>query len=148
VLTVSSTFEEACIRYGQFLSSNGYRRQILWVTSRDVLVTDRRLFYVRAPVPAHNLERVRELFDTAMREQSGVSFSTVCETEHATCCRVWVPADDEERQRAMCPPELKMRASTAESRIRGKEVRSRLLWWYLSLRYGMRQKNIQPLFWG
>ena len=145
---MSSTFEEACIRYSQFLGDNGYHSQILWITPRDILVTDRRSFYVRTPVPASNLERARELFETAIKQQSGVSFSTVCETDHATCCRAWAPADHEERQRAMCPPELKMSASTTESRVQGKEVRSRLLWWYLRLRYESRQKNNESLFWG
>ena len=83
-----------------------------------------------------------------MKDQSGVSFKTVCETEHATLCAVCVPADSSERQYAMCSQkDPKMSAAIGESRVRGKEIRSSFLWWYLRLRHWKNQSLKDQLFW-
>jgi len=149
VLTMTTTFEEECSQFGRFLVSNGYPDKLIWVTPQDVLVTGARHFYVRVPVPADNLKYARELYDTAMKQQSGISFSTVCETDQATCCNVWVPVDEDERQRAMCSKAaLKMSAATGDSRAQGKRVRNRVVWWYLSLRHRRKQARRADLFWG
>jgi hypothetical protein len=145
---VASTFEEACARFSRFLSNNAYSDALVWVTPQDILFTDRRLLYVKLPVPKTNLKRVRELFDAAMKEQSGISFSTVCKLDEATCCRAWVPANEDERERAMCPRDLKLSAHLEGSRLAGKAVRSALLWWYLRLRYRKLQTGSDDVFWG
>jgi len=149
VLKATSSFEEECSRFRQFLSADGYPDQIIWVTPEDVLVAGVRRFYVKLPVPAKNLEYARELFERATRQQSGVSFSTVCETRESTCCNVWVPGDDDERQRAMCSKtDLKLSVAAAGSRAVGKEIRNRFLWWYLRLRHRKEQAGKENLFWG
>jgi hypothetical protein len=145
---VASTFEEACGRYVDFLARNDYPSKLLWVTSEDILFTDHRLIYVRVPVPDRNLNAVRSLFDTATKEQLGISFSTVCIMGSVTCCKAWVPADEDERQRAMCPKDLKLSAATGISLLPGKPVRSRLLWWYVRVRYRKQQAGINDVFWG
>ena len=84
-----------------------------------------------------------------MKEHSGVSFHAVCETDHRTLCTVWVPRDEDERQRAMCSKtDLKTTVPVDASRVRGREVRSRLVWWYLQLRYRGTKTNKEFLFWG
>jgi hypothetical protein len=146
---MSASFEESCARFREFLANNGYAHEAVWITPKDVLLSGRRLVYVRLPIPGGNREHARALFDTAMKEQSGVSFKTVCETDYATLCTVWVPADDSERQHAMCSKaDLKMSAATSEGRVRGKEVRSGFLWRYLQLRYRKNQALKDQLFWG
>jgi len=130
------------------LSDNGYPGALVWVTPQDILFTDRRLLYVKLPVPDSNLRHVREIYETAMKEQSGISFSTVCELEQSSCCRVWVPADEDERQRAMCPRDLKLSACVESSRLPGKAVRSGLLWQYLCIRHRQRQASGRDFFWG
>jgi hypothetical protein len=145
----TSSFDEECTRFRQFLSAHGYPDQIIWVTPEDVLIAGARRFYVKLPVPAKNLEHARELFETAVKQQSGVSFSTVCEIHDSTCCNVWVPSDDDERQRAMCSKTaLKMSVATASSRATGREIRNRFLWWYLGLRHRKEQARKVNYFWG
>jgi hypothetical protein len=104
--------------------------------------------YVRTPIPDRNLNAVRDLFDTAMKGQLGISFSTVCIIDSATCCKAWVPADEDERQRAMCSRDLKLSAAIGTSLLPGKPVRSQLLWWYLRFRYRKQQAGIDDVFWG
>jgi hypothetical protein len=146
---MSASFEESCARFSEFLADNGYAHAPVWITPKDVLLGGQRLLYVKLPIPEGNQKRARTLFDTAMKEQSGVSFKTVCETDGATLCTVWVPADDSERERAMCSKtDLKMSLSPCESRVRGKEVRSGLLWRYLQLHYRKSQTLKDQLFWG
>jgi hypothetical protein len=145
---VAFTFEKACARYGRFLNENGHSSALLWVTSQDILFTDRRLLYVKLPLPESNLKLVRELFDTAMAQQSGISFSTVCRLDEATCCRAWAPANEEEASRAMCPRDLKMSAHAESSRFVGEAVRNRLRWRYLHIRYPQREASIGDFFWG
>lgn len=91
---MSASFEESCARFSEFLADNGYAHAPVWITPKDVLLGGQRLLYVKLPIPEGNQKRARTLFDTAMKEQSGVSFKTVCETDGATLCTVWVPADD------------------------------------------------------
>jgi hypothetical protein len=146
---MSASFEESCARFCEFLAANGYTRELAWITPQDVLLSGTRLLYVRVPIPNSNQEHARALFDAAMKEQSGVSFKTVCETDYATLCTVWVPTDDSEGQNAMCSKtDLKMSAAIGESRVRGKQVRSGFLWRYLQFRYRKNQVHKGQLFWG
>ena len=145
---MGSTFEEASARFQRFLGENGYSEHLIWVTPQDILFSNRRLLYVRLPVPDTNLKRIRALYETAMKEQSGISFSTVCKLSEATCCRAWVPANDDERQRAMCPRDVKFSAVVESSQIPGKALRSRLVWWYLRVRHRNRQTGGRDFFWG
>src|SRR5882757_6131371 len=98
---MSPSFEESCVRFRQFLVENGYSHGPAWTTREDVLLGRRRKLYARFPIPNRNREHARSLFEAAMNEQTGVSFSAVCETDRTTLCRVWVPADDTERKYAM-----------------------------------------------
>src|SRR5580692_10663860 len=132
------TFDESCLRFRKFLGDNGYPADLIWITPQELLAGD-RLLYVRLPVPDVNVQRVREVFENAMEQHSGIVFTTVCELDSATCCRAWVPADDDERGRAMCPRDLKISALKGNSRIRGQGVRSRLKWEYLRFRHRERQ---------
>jgi hypothetical protein len=144
---MTSTFEESCARFQKFLGSNGYPADLIWVTAQDLLAGD-RLLYVRLPVPDVNVQRVREVFENAMEQQSGIVFTTVCELDSATCCRAWVPADDDERERAMCPRDLKISALTGNSRICGQGVRSRFKREYLRFRHRDRQALMSDFFAG
>jgi hypothetical protein len=146
---MSASFEESCARFRTFLASSGYARELVWITPNDVLCSRERLLYVKLPIPKSNHEHARAHFDAAMKEQSGVSFKVVRETDYAALCTVWVPADNSERQYAMCSKtDLKMSAATGERRVRGKEIRSGFLWKYLQLRYRKDQAFKDQIFWG
>ena len=145
---MSTSFEESCVRFREFLLKNGYAHEPAWITPKDVLLGGRRL-YVRLPLGNSNRDYVRVVFQTAMNGQAGVSFKAVGETDQSTLCTVWSPADESERQRAMCSKtDLKMSANTGESRIRSKEVRSGFVWWCLQLRYRKNKALKEFLFWG
>lgn len=146
---VSSSFEESCLQFCEFLARHDYPNMIVWISPEDILMTDRRFLYVRLPVPNTNQRRASDAFEAAMQRQAGVWFSTVCDAGEVTCCKVWVPFDESERERAMCSKtELKMSASSGESRLRGKGVRNSFLWLYLRLRYRGQQGLKDQLFWG
>jgi hypothetical protein len=89
---MSASFDESCVLFRGFLAKNGYANELVWITPSDVLAAD-RLLYVRVPVSDSNQENARAPFDTAMKGQLGVSFSTICQTDQSTMCSVWVPAD-------------------------------------------------------
>jgi hypothetical protein len=146
---MSASFEESCVRFREFLVQNGYAHEPAWITPNDVLLGGRRLLFVKLPLPSSNRERARVVFETAMKEQSGVSFSTVCETDRATLCTVWSPADESERQYAMSSKtDLKMSAKAGEGRFRGKEVKSGFFWWFLRLWYRKNEGLKDQLFQG
>ena len=146
---MSASFEESCGRFCEFLIRNGYPGEIVWITSDDLLVTGRRLFYVRLPNPDRGRVDARARFEEAAKKQSGVSFRAMFETDHRSLCTVWVPIDDSERERAMCSKtDLKMSASVERNSVPIKEVRSRIVWWYLRLRYRREQTGKDQLFWG
>jgi hypothetical protein len=145
---VETTFEQSCARFSSFLKNNGYPDELIWITPQDILFTNRRLLYVKFPIPRRNLEQVHALFDKAMKEQSGISFSTACELDRFTCCKAWVPANDDERMRAMCSRDVKLSAATGNSRMPGKAVRSDLVWRYLRMRYKQSSESIENFFWG
>jgi len=146
---VGASFEESCGRFREFLVSNGYLRDLVWISSDDVLLSGRRVFYVRLPEPDRARDVARARYELAMKDQSSVSFKALCETDHRTLCTVWVPGDDSECERALCSKtELKMSVPAGASRIRAKEVRSRIMWSYLRLRYPGKQAGKDFLFWG
>jgi hypothetical protein len=146
---VNASFEESCVRFREFLAGNGYSSEFARITSEDVLVGGRPLLYVKLPNPDRARDDARARFEEAMKKESGVSFKAVCETDHRTLCTVWAPRDDSEREYAMCSKtDLKMSVPAGASRMRGKEVQSRLLWFYLQLRYRANRAGKDLLFWG
>jgi hypothetical protein len=144
---VSASFEDSCASFRDLLAGNGYPHEFVWIASEDVLRGRRRLLYVKLPIPDRRDDACAR-FEAAMKEQSGVTFKAVCETDHRTLCAVWVPSNGSERQYSMCSKtDLKMSVPVGKSRVQGKEVRSRLLWWCLRLLY-RKQTGKDNLFWG
>lgn len=122
------TFDNAENQFRDFLSENGSSPQLMWVTPDDVLLTGRKLIYIKKPVPTSNRSLARELFETGMAQQLGVLFATLCNFEGATCCYVWIPVDRSESQYALMPTALKMSAHTGDSRMAGKLISSQTYW--------------------
>jgi hypothetical protein len=133
VVGTDSNFEDARERFREFLVENGYPRKLTWVTPNDVLLSDRKLVYVKLPVPTSNLLRARELFELGMPRQLGVLLHAVCEIDDTTCCYVWVPADQTESRYALMPRDLKMSANIGESKIPARSVHSPMHWHCLKI---------------
>ena len=138
------TFEESVTQLRHFLQSNGYSGEVAWVTPRDVILTRKRLMYVKVPVPLDNARLVRELFELGTTGKRGILFETVCCTSNVTFCHAWVPTNDSERQRFLVPEGLKMSAHTCK--LAAREVSDGLQWFLLRLRYAKDQALKLGLF--
>jgi hypothetical protein len=140
VIHMLETFEAAENRYRRFLVENGYPPQIIWVRSQNVVFPGKRFVYVKFPIPAENLARARETYESGITQQRGVLFSSLCELEEATCCFVWFPKDRDEAARYLMPADgsLKMSALIDLARVPGRVIRTSLAWKILQLRHGKR----------
>jgi hypothetical protein len=145
---MNANFEGSVARYEKFLGENGYPPAIVWVRPQDVLLAGHRRIFVRVPVPAANEVLARTAFNDGIEKKLGVLFATVCELDGVTCCRAWVPADEDEAERALMPQDLKLSATTGEGRRYGKAVTSGVSWLWLKLRYRKDQQLRDWLFAG
>jgi hypothetical protein len=143
-----ANFEESVARYEKFLKENGYPPRVVWVRWRDVLLTGRRQIFVRTPVPTTNEGLARTAFNDGIAKKLGILFATVCEMDGVTCCRAWVPADEDEAERSLMPEGLKLSVTTGESRLYGKAVTNRIGWFWLKLKYRQCQHLKDFLFSG
>lgn len=143
-----SNFDKAQERFREFVVKCGYPRELIWIAPSDVLLTGRKLIYVKLPVPESNLLRARELFKLGMPRQLGVLFKAVCEIDGATCCYVWAPAEESESRYALMPRDLKMSARVEESKIPARSVRSQLQWHFLKILHRKKQAMKGDLFEG
>ncbi len=140
-------FDESLSKYRGFLEDNGYAKDVVWITPDDVLLSGRRLIYVRVPVPASNEREVRRLYERGMTEEKGVLLDTICEADGTTFSYAWVPRDQSEAELALMPVGLKMSVRTGTSRLPAKAVRSTLQWLFLRLRHHRQQRLKPGLFW-
>jgi hypothetical protein len=143
---VQSSFEESVARFQQFLKEVGYPTTVLWVKPDDVILTDRRLIYVKQSVSKKNESDAQQAYGLGINRKLGVLFCALCSTDEITYAYVWVPTDELDAQRALMPRDLKLSAATGADRIRGMVVRSRLLSACLSMRYRSKQKWKDQLF--
>jgi hypothetical protein len=141
---VSATFDESVTQFQDFLQNNGYSREVVWITPRDVILTRKRLIYVKFPVPRDNERFVRELFELGTTNRRGILFETICSAANIAFCRAWVPANDSERHRFLMPEGLKMSAHTC--RVAAFTVQNGLHWLFLQLRYANHQALKRVLF--
>jgi hypothetical protein len=140
------SFDEALSKFREFLEGNGYGKDVVWVTSDDVLLSTRRLVYVKVPAPASNEKNVRQLFDSGVAQGMGILLDTVCECGGTTFSYAWVPRHRSEAQQALMPSGLKMSAQTGSSRVAAKTVKSTLRWSLLRFRYLGQQRFKSTLF--
>ena len=141
---MSADFEEAVARFEDFLEKNEYPRQVVWVTSKDVLFRrDRWIIYLRTPVPAENEKVVRSVFSTGIRDGRGVLFQAFCSAGGMTFAYAWKPQDDRQAQQHLMPTGVKLSAAIGDSRRPAVIVKSRLVWWYLRWKYRKWQSHVR-----
>lgn len=142
------SFGTTVARFQELLGQNGYPENILWLTSDDVLLSEKRFVYVRVPVPAANEMKARKMYDDGVANGRGLHMSTICEMEGSTCCYVWYPRNQEEEPQGIWPYNggVKLSAKMETSRVPGKPVKSRLLWAILKLRNRRKQNLKEFLF--
>lgn len=66
------------------------------------------------------------------------------ELQGTSYCCVWVPANDDEAERALMPPGVKVKIPN--ERIRVTPITNPLLWWWLAFRLKQKQSNKEWLF--
>jgi hypothetical protein len=139
-----TNFEDAVARFQNFLKTNKYPSEIVWVQPDDVLLTGKRLVYVRVSAPKVRQRMAKQICEEGMEKKRGVLLGTICELGATTCAYVWAPANDDEAVRALMPVDLKLSAKTG--RIRGVSVESGIWWACLKLRYRKKQILREELF--
>jgi hypothetical protein len=139
-----TNFEDSVTKFQEFLKANQYSGDIVWVQPDDVLLTGKRLVYVRVSVPNAREKLTRQIYEEGMGRQRGVLFGTICEVGGTTCAYVWAPGSDDEAARALMPVGLKMSAKT--DKIRGISIKSGVWWAYLRVRYSRKQALREELF--
>ena len=144
--SVFETFDEAVVRFQKFLTQQSRPSKLVWLEPRDILLSGTRVVYVKLPTPGGREKQARKLYDYGLTQGRGVLFNGVFEIEGATCCSVWVPADDAEAQSALLPPELKLSIARGDFRLVGEVVRSRIRWLFLRLRHRGKQRLKHQLF--
>jgi hypothetical protein len=144
---LASNFEASVAEFRQFLADNHYPSDVTWVQPEDVLLSGRRLIYVRAPVSAKREQEVRELFDLSQSSHNGIVFGTICFGKDTTYAYAWMPSDALEAQRALTASDtVKMSAKTGISKVPGAPISSVVLWTYLKLRLNRKQFQKAQLF--
>jgi len=141
-----SGFDKSLLEFRQFLGKNGYPEKVVWVTARDILLSGRRLIYVKVPVPDSNENEVRQLFDAGASEEWGILLDTICETKDATYANAWSPRNADEAERNLMHKGVKMSVRTREAKVPGEAVRSSLRWLYLRLKLRGKQQAKHLLF--
>ena len=143
------TFEQACNRFGKFLTDTRWPQKLVWVRPDDVLVPERRFLFIKSPTPIGNLAHYRNQFEIGMDRELGVLIHALCKSKSTTYCFVWTPVDEDESARHMMPimgDYLKMSIPTRLSVLLAKEIRSRCCWRYLQSRYKSKQELKEQLF--
>lgn len=141
-----ANFEEAVRKFQQFLKANQYSPQIEWVQPDDVLLTGKRMFFVRKSSPSARERIARQTYEEGIPRGLGVLLGTICELQTSTCCFVWAPNTPEEAEGCLMPVGLKMSAKT--DRIKGIQVRNFIWWAYLRILYSRKQTLKEELFRG
>jgi hypothetical protein len=144
---VHEDFEAALATFRQFLEKNSYSPDVIWVTRKEIVLTDDRAMYVKVPVSRKNEQSVRELFLRSVRQREAILLATLCEMDGVTCAYAWVPQNDSEADEALMPDSgIKMSVKTGLSRISGTSVKSKLQWLYLRVRHQQEQQFATEFF--
>ena len=125
-----NSLTQASNGFSKFLKDNGYPHRVVWAGRSNVIWDGRRL-WVREPSTWDSATR---LYKLGIERGLGVCVQAFGETENSTIATVFVPKDDDERQRALTPlGGLKMNAWVKS--VPAHRVRSNLLWIVLSAWY-------------
>jgi hypothetical protein len=137
-------FEEAVVKFQEFLRANHYSGEISWVQPDDVLLTGKKLVYVRVSSEEARRKMARKTYEEGMPRRRGVLFRTICDLGSTTCSHVWAPETEDEAAKLLMPVGLKLTIQT--DRIRGVSVKSGIRWAYLRVRYRRKQILREELF--
>jgi hypothetical protein len=104
---VCPSFDEAVQRFRDFLREQGRARDLLWLTSDDVLIVGRACV-ARIPRESIAIEKARKRYGEGVRRGLGVQILAFCAVGNLLGCQVSYPADRDEAERQLMPPGLKL----------------------------------------
>jgi hypothetical protein len=139
-----ANFEAVVAEFEKFLQTNLYPGRIMWVQSEDVLLTGKRLVYVRIPAPKARAAAAQKIYESGMERGLGVLLGTICELDGMTCCHVWAPSNEQEAEESLMPAGVKM--SVRSDKITGIPVKNHLWWFCLRIQYRRHQALREQLF--
>lgn len=123
-------FDEAVDRLRRFIASQGGSTELLWVFREDV-TTCVRSCWIRMPAAADDTALARGCYEHARERGLGVTLSVLCDVRGRSASYVWSPKDEQEAERHMQPPSLKLSMGVGldGGPISGLPVRSGIAWW-------------------
>ncbi len=71
----NANFKNAVAKFQEFLKANQYSDQVVWVQPGDVLLTGKKLVYVRVSSQKTRDEMARKTYEEGMPRRRGVLFS-------------------------------------------------------------------------
>jgi hypothetical protein len=101
------TFDEAILRYQEFLESQGWFGAIVWIRPADAALIGSELF-LWLPEPSTGRERARADYSRACDRELGVESGLLCQAGAISFCFVYGPRNEDESQRHLMPDGLKL----------------------------------------
>jgi hypothetical protein len=129
-------------KFSAFLVSQNYPGKILWVAPGDVLVDNKRHFWIRVRPEA--TERAALRYAEGVDSKLGIQLCAICATDTETVAFVFVPKDDVDAQYHLMGYGLK--CACPVERYSTSAVRNRLKWLILCLRNRQPEHRVQHLF--
>jgi hypothetical protein len=126
----ASSLTQASDGFSKFLKENGDPERVVWVGRRD-LIWGRGRVWIKEP---ETWDAASKLYTLGIERGLGVCLRAFAKTLSSTIATVFVPKDDDQRQRSLMPlGGLKMSARVHS--LPARRVKSNLLWIVLSAWY-------------
>jgi len=100
------TFESAVSRFQDFLTAQGWPRQVFWITPGDTRLRRGRILIRHTP--AIGEVHAREIYSRAALARLGVMLEGVCQANAHTFARVVRPVDEDASSRGLFTNGLKL----------------------------------------
>ncbi len=128
-------FDQAVLRFKDFLAHRGFSPNVVWIEPSDVVLTgDRRLFVYHTEQESAAIA-ARNTFEQGLAEGIGVVLKGLFPKTNATYSFVWFPRDPAEAEHEMVSPGVKLQVNISET-FKAVIIRSRERWQELSQRHG------------
>jgi hypothetical protein len=118
-------FHEAEAQLRDFLRSNEWPAEIIWIRPSDVAALGGSL--ILHPSMDGRPYSIKT-YQIGVEHNLGVQLQAVCLVGIHSYCAVWVPSDTTEAEYALLPQGLKLSVPTEHRH--GKIVRGRMRWWW------------------
>ena len=127
------SFEEATSRLSTFLQANGRPEKIVWTDGSDVIWNGKELL-VKEPNNDRSWDAARIRYFAGVGRGLGICLHAFAVTTTSTIASVFVPTDEDERQRSLMGKGL-LKLSVSEKPFRARVARNGLIWLFASLRH-------------